>query len=643
MNSTIIECSRFDAVDATSNSTWKNNLPTGGITINDGDMISIKNCFINSNTSDAENIEIPETINLQLTVGYYDINYSPTLTTAGANAVDYDYYIAYNNVVGSVADLTGLSFSLLYSSQPIDNYLSCEVTFTDNTGKSYDLIWFGFDDKKTNQPAVPIPSPPAGSQHSVVQVPLNYTGIVVSSLKVNLDKNDYFTGASWQGFGQGATALNTGFVSVKIPSGEYTRAGLAKHITDALQLSPPNYKNTVAEINNDMMRRTDLSFNHLGFQNGTATGVGDSNKTILLSENYADIGAVNATGLDFGTNVQIEFTTLDASNLPIERKTVSATVESLANGGIVPGPGGWSVKFTADIFTTLDKYAMGLVIINLPNDNIVFKRIGFDPLDPATKNYTYNAPAYYGSSENVLEYDEDRSVFLWQYLHMPYYGSAPPTICIRQLRNGTAGNAEAVNKYYTVTQLGGVFFLDIQPRDFIESLGFTADQLLVPIQPSGIILRDDLDNRITKGYSSLASMIDITNPKNITANTAQDIATTDTVGILASSLDDLTSGGFYLVDINLGAQNYLFQNGVKNNIQAIVSKYNQIKNYVTGYSDSSVGYVHQGAPFNLQTLSINILDPQTKLPDENIAGKTSIFIQITKNPQQLALPSTKDK
>lgn len=631
MDNTIIECSCFDAVDATSNASWKTNL-TKGVVINEGDIITIRNCFINSNTSDAENIEIPEDLTLNLDVGYYDINYG-TLSSAGLDNIDYDYYIAYNENIGTVATLTGLTFRCIYSSQPFDNWLYASASFRNTSGYTYKLTW-GVD--VHTQDPVPIPKPPSGS-HINVSVALNYPNIIISTLKVDNGLSvSAFLGPSWIGSGQGGLSLNTGNVEIIVPKGEYTRAGIAKYITDNLQLAQKLYKDPILEIGNDMLRRTDQGQNHVPFTNYIVNDPLDQAQ-VILSESFANVDAVKTTGLNFGSTVTLEYTLYDVNNEAISRQTKTATIESEANDGIdVQVDQTVIIKFTTNIFDLDDIYRLGIMIVQVTVQptvsNLVFQRVGYDPTDANTKRYIYPNPTFYGSSENVLAYDEDRSVFTFQYLHMPYYGSNPPTICIRQEKNTTVTNNEAYNKYYTVSQLGGVFFINLTPMSFWESLGFTSDQLIVPVQPNLMINRADLVNRITSGYSSLASIIDISNPKQINLNIANDIATTDTIEIYGKSLDDVSTGGFYLVDVNLGGgQNYLFQGGNKNNIQAIVSKYNQIRDYVTGYSDSSIGYQHVGVPYELQTISVNILDPETKLPDQNIGSKSTIFLQITKN------------
>lgn len=635
MENIIIECSRFDAVSATSNASWTTNIPKG-ITINNGDIITIRNCFINSNTSDAENIEIPEDLSLKFVIGYYDVNYG-SLSNIGVNNIDYDMYIAYNENIGTVGTLLTVSFRCEYDGNVGESLvLNAIVTFKETNGNFYSLTW-GVDDPPSGgikMPDVKVPKPPTGN-HINVTAQVGYTNVVLSSLtaRVYTEWTQEYLGAQWGGQGQYGLSLNTGFGQIDIPKGEYTRTGIAKFITDKLQFASPMFATSSIDIRNDFLRRTDQSENHLGIEDYSAFSIGDQS-LVLLAESFEDLDDVYATGLDFGQLVGIEYTLLDEDGNLAERITTTATIESEANNGInVEGDGTVTIRFTTNIFNLDDSYVNGYLVVNVSSDNMVFKRVGFDPTDPETKKYNYPNPTYYGSSENVLYYDPDKSVFSWQYLHMPYYAQDPPTISIRQEKNTNSSNEEAYNKYYTVTQLGGVFFIDLQPISFWESLGFTADQLLVPIQPNLMINRFDLEDRITMGYSSLASLINTANPKEVPTTLASDIATTDTTQITGSSLDDVSTGGFYLIDINLGSQNYMFQKGNKNNIQAIVSKYNQIRDYITGYSDSSIGYQHFGAPFDLQTVNINILDPESKLPDKDIGDKSTVFIQVTRNPQ----------
>lgn len=631
MENIIIECSRADSLDATSNASWTTNIPKG-ITINPGDAITLRNCFINSSTSDAENIEIPEDITVSLIVGYYDVNQDATLTSLGVNGLDYDYYIAYNTNLGSVATLTSVTFRGLWDATPADNLVEGLLTFKDVSGTVYNLNWGGYGDQKANQPSVFYPKPPTGN-HSSVTINLNYPNVVVSSLKGFAQNDATYQGVTWAGMGQYGLSLNRGSVQIAIPAGEYTRTGIAKLITDRLQFTSPMYGLEQIETTNDMMRRTDEGENHLGVESESVDF--DYERTsVTLSESFFSEDDVLATGLNYDEEVTLEFT-IFVNGEATSREEAVVTVASEGNGGIIvdTNSGEVVVNFTGNVFEIGETYGNAIIKIGVSQDNLVFKRVGLDPNNPATKQYYYDVTGYYGSSENVLTYDEDRSVFSFQYLHMPYYGSNPPTICIKQLQNTNSTNTEAYNKFYTVTQLGGVFFLDLQPASFWTSLGFDLSKLIVPVQPNNSILRADLQNRITYGYSSLASIIDINNPKEVQTALTQDIATTDTVELIGSSLDDVSTGGFYLVDMNFGNQKYMFQRGNKNNIQAIVSKYNQIRDFVTGYSDSSIGYEHTGVPFDLQTINVNILDPETKLPDTTIGPKSTIFIQITKNPQ----------
>jgi hypothetical protein len=80
------------------------------------------------------------------------------------------------------------------------------------------------------------------------------------------------------------------------------------------------------------------------------------------------------------------------------------------------------------------------------------------------------------------------------------------------------------------------------------------------------------------------------------------------------------------------------------NISAIVSRYNATKNYITGYSDSSVDYMHHGDSINIQHISIRILDPATRQPIGLLGDSSTIFWRY-KNPiplrRRVYYPQTK--
>ena len=93
----IIECSRSNAVGGT-NSNWTN-VYASPVEVGMGDIIQVKNCFVDTNAVNSSNIQLDEDVNIELKLGYYIINnHQPDAddykTFHNGAGVDYQPYIA---------------------------------------------------------------------------------------------------------------------------------------------------------------------------------------------------------------------------------------------------------------------------------------------------------------------------------------------------------------------------------------------------------------------------------------------------------------------------------------------------------------------------------------------------------------------
>ena len=64
----IIECSRSNAVAGT-NSNWTN-VYASPVEVGMGDIIQVKNCFVDTNAVNSSNIQLDEDVNIEFKVGY---------------------------------------------------------------------------------------------------------------------------------------------------------------------------------------------------------------------------------------------------------------------------------------------------------------------------------------------------------------------------------------------------------------------------------------------------------------------------------------------------------------------------------------------------------------------------------------------
>lgn len=741
MSNSVIECSKNQSVQDNGNSDWVNQIAEP-FTLNDGDIVTVRNCFINNGLDTVDSIEIPEDLTISFTVGYYDINYTnDTGDKSEAPAdVDFDYYVPY--ILNSTATATLNSITVRgYEGQPFE----AAIMYTDKAGKSYYYDYGAYPyppswgtPKNIN---INFPGEP-GSQHHV-NMQLTFPGanqnIVRSSLKIDISESvkintgESVVGVDWGGSSIGDNALATGYFSALINKGEYDRTNLATTITDKLQYALPSFGAPLLDANNDFLRRSDNYKGHYGFND--IDPVVNLNQ-VVMEDTFTNIDDfITKTNINFGTAVTVKaYVTLAGgaenmfqsypcvvdvqgnNGITIAGGTVTLTMtaniwqagdkvedgyvevditgmayypfqdKGLIAGGdensvimMSPYPDGASfsgytkinvgsaypviatitvpgnpptvatlngtvqainvvanvvtITFNANIFTIGDTVINGSIQSDSPR-GLNFIQIEKDLTDPATNIYTYNNPYYYGASQVALEYDEDREIFKWAFLHMPYgWGAVPDQkqgIAIYKGDNTTAPTTKG--NYYWVTQRSGCFFLDLQPEIFWTNLGFDLNQLIVPVDPNTLqIKREDLDYRIPKGYSSLQSLFPSFDPKIANFVSPQQIETTDTLPLFGESLFTSDSGGFYLIEVRFGNYTtYIHSLGSNPNISAIVSRYNQTKNYVTGYSDSSIDYMHHGESISIQQISIRILDPATRQPINLYGDSSTVFLEIQK-------------
>ena len=99
----------------------------------------------------------------------------------------------------------------------------------------------------------------------------------------------------------------------------------------------------------------------------------------------------------------------------------------------------------------------------------------------------------------------------------------------------------------------------------------------------------------------------------------------------------LEASPYYKISVDLGIKSDVRGNGNGNTISSIVSKYYSQNSYTSAYSEGSIGYVHQSdEPVVLNDIRVRILNNNNEL-SKGIGDNSSVFLQVTKSPQNLAL------
>jgi hypothetical protein len=270
-------------------------------------------------------------------------------------------------------------------------------------------------------------------------------------------------------------------------------------------------------------------------------------------------------------------------------------------------------------------------------------------------------PTYVGASKFVMQYGApEGEVFAISYMHMPLESGqtgAPANIpqeavAYIAIRTGQNYQNNPVVHWNPVTAASGIAIHQLEPVDFWQNTLGLYDQLIVPLYnttapdanlpTNQYYLKSDLVRKVTTGFDSRQGLLpasgkdDNWRSATITAaNLAYKWVDTEgaTKAIIGDTVQTQTTG-YYLIEIGgLTRRSDGFMDSAESNpsIQAIVSSQFDSNNRVTGFGDSALSYVHQGAGYLLSDLRVRILDPDSKLVAADIGSENSIIIDVIKN------------
>jgi len=298
--------------------------------------------------------------------------------------------------------------------------------------------------------------------------------------------------------------------------------------------------------------------------------------------------------------------------------------------------------------------------LNLPNlaaDKLYYvSEDGQDVFDFPYADPSLNPDYWVGSDQLEFVYDStlDRVKIISSHMALNDDSGNP----INKFIYPTTGPIS--DQYLIANKNSGVLITDLQPANFwADNLGFLSydtpqrksvisKHITVPNFTKGNIT----DMSIYKWKADPSEILDgvkTTGQLTSTASCVERVAagvatfwivpaipvdlvssTTDTTAIYSNK--DLKSSvendGYYLIEISgITNNNFISENDINNNLQAIVSKYFNVGSYTSGNQDSGILYTHKGAPMNIQNLKVRILDSNKEL-SQNIGPDNTIFISV---------------
>lgn len=257
--------------------------------------------------------------------------------------------------------------------------------------------------------------------------------------------------------------------------------------------------------------------------------------------------------------------------------------------------------------------------------------------DTNTYKYQNTYPLQKGAQIASIEYGKVGPVFQLSALHSPIYNAASP---------GTRNVAyfHANNIYHEIPVDSKIVIHESDPPEFLQVLGL--EGIIVPLSKDANNVEFYSRSRMLASTTSENTPIGAFCP-NFNPVVADPVAAPkyiDTTGInpkgiIGTPANPNADGPVYLIRVTgLGAiSDYAASDTVINDVGIIVSKEYTASNITTGFEDSAVLYTHTGAPKTISSITISIIDPNTKQPVKNLGPNTLIHLQID-NPKPTAPP-----
>lgn len=245
--------------------------------------------------------------------------------------------------------------------------------------------------------------------------------------------------------------------------------------------------------------------------------------------------------------------------------------------------------------------------------------------------YPIDTARWFGASQVSVVYTTDGK-FSFKYAHSPLYSpKGDESVSMIKIN---ASSSPHHQKIVGISKHSGVLFRSLTPASlWVDTLGFNMDDLVAATNtglqinlPSGKTISDMCTDALMTLDDALKDQTyacpDDEYYKQIT----------DTKSIDARNAYAPLDFGYFLISADLSLnQDYVYEAGDLRNINGICSKQYIQSSYVTGFSDSSINYVHTSQPKLLTSANIRILNPINKQPVTGLQGNSSVFLEVIKN------------
>lgn len=271
----------------------------------------------------------------------------------------------------------------------------------------------------------------------------------------------------------------------------------------------------------------------------------------------------------------------------------------------------------------------------------------------------------FGANQFSLDFNDDSQKFQFSFMHSPLYDNKG-NISVglfqtywNDAKSQAGDSISVIGPINSQSKTSGIFFTKLEPEEFWrDKLGFNLNEVVCDTS-NGLniseVMSKTTDNEIPLNIFQTA-MTDASYigwPTIRAGSTIGSGGITNAIGtqyiynfIESQTIIPISSrysyqssnSGYYYVFASINFKNELLREDLQtpmtiNQLSGVISKFFLNSDYITGFQDSSIMYQHQGDPYLLSNIKINIYDSNMDLA--LLKKNSTVFFQIIKNQQSI--------
>jgi len=659
MNTTLLQLSEENSTDNNSvnkiNGEWSNSMTDTNITLEDGDMLSIKNAFVDSAPSG--NIFLAEDTEATIQFNYYFTNHDdfPSGTTLPAGTINKRTYTVFQTAAteGAISQPDGVQYIACKKSGGGTTTTIASIQFNEygnnagNVPYTFAITVKGTDGKflpcgEGSQTSINAPYylPQGGVRKngqlyecgfglSTIQTTNLYTGGagVVNYDNIQIERSDgHKLDASEDVIVNKGTFTHDaklipiiGEVTMKFNQGYYGPSHLAHIMTDQLNSANPsgNPQGEYAQlkgINSDLYTTILDLMGKVGGIGNFAFSAMDGSNVCNPTANVSDasfpaydmmIGS-NTFTFDYREDLGIPRFAISQNHSPVYQKALTGIKKIEYSRTTIENGNPKTSAFTRLIGASSGVIPIGVSSTGIPDfwELLGFSKNQFNP-SPIQKTKSLSISPTLTTDVYMSVFDMDN---ITDHLTSTYAGL---DILVSKDDNDPAN--------YTANNLGGAV-----------STNYTNNAWAPSLAPNNINVNDYTLNK--------AERSDLRNVGNLHNNTF--IATTNVSPIFANfpierALEQINP--YYLININVMKNQVITSLGENTttvshkfaDISAVIGTYYNSSSYTLSQPSDSIPYIHKGNPIPLNNIKVRILD-KNKNSNKACLNKSHVFLLLEK-------------